>query len=393
MEPSASRLPHVLRGDATPETCARRWDQLDVDPAVRETLCDERTTGRLSAYARNIENAIGEIRVPLAVAGPLHVRGRYACGDFYVPLATTEAALVASYSRGAQLISEAGGCATRVIARGVSRAPVFVFGSIEDAATFATWCEEQTATFALVAATTTRHGSLTGTRATVAGRYVFLALHFDTGDAAGQNMVTIAAHAICGTIVRTAPVPIVASYVEGNFSSDKKATVQSLLGVRGMRVVADVELPAALVEERLHATPRAIASLAEIASVASALSGAIGAQAHYANGLAALYLACGQDVACVAESAIGVTSFTVTETGALQASVTLPNVIVGTVGGGTGLPSAAAALAILKLPAERSSLALAEIAAGLCLAGELSITAAMAANEFTSAHRRLARGA
>lgn len=121
------------------------------------------------------------------------------------------------------------------------------------------------------------------------------------------------------------------------------------------------------------------------------LSGTIGVQGHYANGLAALYLACGQDVACVAESAVGVTRFEVVNSADLYAAVTLPNLIVGTIGGGTGLPSQKACLEILGLHGTGHAQAFAELCAALALAGEVSITAALCAGEFARAHRKLAR--
>lgn len=122
------------------------------------------------------------------------------------------------------------------------------------------------------------------------------------------------------------------------------------------------------------------------------LSGAIGIQGHYANGLAAIYLACGQDVACVAESAVGSTRFDMTSDGNFYASVTLPNLIVGTVGGGTGLPSQQAALNIMGLAGTGKARAFAEVCAAITLAGELSITGAICAQHFCRAHHRLARG-
>jgi hydroxymethylglutaryl-CoA reductase (NADPH) len=122
------------------------------------------------------------------------------------------------------------------------------------------------------------------------------------------------------------------------------------------------------------------------------LSGTMGLHGHYANGLAALYLACGQDVACVAESAVGVTRFELTAEGGLYASVTLPNIMVGTVGGGTGLPSQRACLEVMGLAGPGKAQALAEVCAGLCLAGELSIIGALCSGDFSRAHRVLARG-
>ena len=128
-----------------------------------------------------------------------------------------------------------------------------------------------------------------------------------------------------------------------------------------------------------------------MSAIGGVLSGTIGIQGHFANGLAALYLACGQDVACVAESAVGVTRFGVTEDDGLYAAVTLPNIMVGTVGGGTALPSQKACLDILGLHGTGHSRALAEVCVGLLLGGELSIIGALTAGHFTRAHRKLAR--
>jgi hydroxymethylglutaryl-CoA reductase (NADPH) len=128
-----------------------------------------------------------------------------------------------------------------------------------------------------------------------------------------------------------------------------------------------------------------------MSAIGGVLSGTLGVQGHFANGLAALYLATGQDAACVAESATGVTRFEVAEDGGLYASVTVPGIMVGTVGGGTGLPTQRACLELMGLAGEGKAAALAEVCAGLLLGGELSIIAALSAGHFARAHRKLAR--
>jgi hydroxymethylglutaryl-CoA reductase (NADPH) len=344
------------------------------------------------AYERNVENFVGTVKVPVGIAGPLRVNGRFARGDYYLPLATSEAALVASYSRGAQLISAAGGCTAMVLAEGVSRAPGFVLPGLEDAGRFAGWALSQVETFRAVAAATTRHGRLVDVRAAIEGNHVYLGLEFSTGDAAGQNMVTFATEAICRHIAAQAPVAIERWVLEANASGDKKASAASFLAVRGKRVAAEATIPAGLVRARLHTDAASMVQTWQLGAIGGALSGAMGIQAQYANGLAALYIACGQDAACVAESAVGVTRFELTPGGDLHAAVTLPGLIVGTVGGGTGLPSQRACLEILGLAGPGHARAFAEVCAGLTLAGELSITGALAAGEFARAHQRLARG-
>ena len=319
------------------------------------------------------------------------MNGLFAHGDYYVPLATTEAALVASYSRGAQLISEAGGCSAAVLNEGVTRAPGFAFHSLRDAGVFMAWASTQYDAFASVAESTSRYAKLVDVSLTVEGNHVYLAFEYTVGDASGQNMVTIATEAILDYIEENTPIQPLRSFVEANMSGDKKASSVSFQGVRGKKVSAEVMLPAKLIETVLNTSARSMVDYWQMSAVGGVMSGTMGLQGHYANGLAAVYIACGQDAACVAESAVGITRFELTQAGDLYAAVTLPNIIVGTVGGGTGLPSQEACLRILGLAGADCARAFAEVCAGLSLAGELSIIGALAAREFSRAHRTLAR--
>jgi hydroxymethylglutaryl-CoA reductase (NADPH) len=370
----------------------RRWQVFAAQPESRAALLDPQTLEQMECYQHNIENFIGCVRLPVGVAGPLRVNGLFAQGDYYIPLATTEAALVASYSRGAQLISEAGGCTAMLLNEGMSRAPGFAFTTLEEAGVFIVWALSNLEQFKREAEGTTRHGQLIDMRTTVEGNHVYLNFEFTTGDASGQNMVTIATEAICTYIQAHSPVRPRYSFIEANLSGDKKASAQSFLSVRGRKVTAEVILPTELIAHRLRTTPVQMVNYWRMSAIGGVLTGTLGVHGHYANGLAALYIACGQDAACVAESAVGVTRFEVTEQGELYAAVTLPNLTVGTVGGGTGLPSQRACLEILGLAGPGKAAALAEVCAGLCLAGELSIIGALCAGEFAQAHRRLARG-
>jgi hydroxymethylglutaryl-CoA reductase (NADPH) len=373
------------------EAIWKRWELLALPASSRAELADPRTLEQRVTYEHSVENFIGTVKVPVGLAGPLRVNGLHANGDFYVPLATTEAALVASYSRGSQIVTEAGGCAVLVLNEGVSRAPGFAFETLGDAATFVAWASGSFDDFKTVAQHTTRHGQLVDMQLTIEGNHVYVIFEFMTGDASGQNMVTIATDAICRYIEEHTPVRPQYWFVEANMSGDKKATTHSFMSVRGKKVSAEVVLPAALIEQRLHTTAVAMLDYFRMSVLGGVMSGSIGVQGHYANGLAALFIACGQDAACVAEAAVGVTRFEPRDD-ALYASVTLPNLIVGTVGGGTALPSQKASLDILGLAGPGHSAAFAEVAAALSLAGELSIIGALTAGHFTAAHRRLARG-
>lgn len=386
--------PRVANGTRTdPVSVDRRWKLLGVSDEVRQQV-QGRAGEDVSpdVYGQNIENFIGTVNVPVGIAGPLRVQGLFARGDYYVPLATTEAALVASYTRGCQAITAAGGCVSAVLNEGVSRSPVFTFADLRQAGQFVVWVVGEVDAFKREAAATTRHGRLIDLRITIEGNNVFLLLEYVTGDASGQNIVTIATEAVCRYIVAHCPVKPRQWFVEGNMSGDKKASSQSFQTVRGKKVIAEVVLPADLLHRRLRATVRQMVDYYRVSAMGGVLSGIIGIQGHYANGLAALYIACGQDAACVAESAVGVTRLEQNDAGDLYAVVTLPNLIVGTVGGGTRLPSQRACLDILGLAGDGNANALAEVCGALVLAGELSIIAALAAGEFVGAHEKLARG-
>jgi hydroxymethylglutaryl-CoA reductase (NADPH) len=274
---------------------------------------------------------------------------------------------------------------------GILRTPAFRFGAIAEAGRFVDWVEANQDLLSAAANATTRYGALVAIDPAIDGEVVFLLCGYFTGDAAGQNMVTIATDALCRAAVAQCPVKPLSWFLEGNYSGDKKASFLGVMHGRGRAVTAQVDLPAAVIEQVLGCSVERILEYGRIAHLGALLSGQIGAQAHYANGLAALYLATGQDVACVAESAVGFTRMEASTIG-LKVTVKLPNLLVGTVGGGTGLPSQAAALDVMGLRGAGHAHALAEIAAALCLCGEISLTAAVAAGQFGSAHKRLARG-
>lgn len=384
--------PHIAGASLiNDEAVERRWHILSAESS-RPELLDSHTREQMGVYARNIENFIGTVKMPIGIAGPLRVRGLFAQGDYYVPLATTEAALVASYSRGAMVISEVGGARAMLLNEGVSRSPAFAFASLEELGRFVAWVLGEREAIRQAAEATSHFGKLSEFQLSVEGNHVYLLFTYTTGDAAGQNMATIATEAAVNWIKANTPVKPRTAYIEANFSGDKKASMMSLQSVRGKKVTAEVIIPAELVRSRLHTTPESMADYCRFATLGGVMSGTLGIQGHYANGLAAMFIACGQDAACVAEAAIGTTRMEVTEAGALYISVTLPNLIVGSIGGGTKLPSQKACLDIMGLAGVGHARALAEVAAALCLAGEISIVGAICSDEFTRAHARLARG-
>lgn len=342
-------------------------------------------------YEGNIENFIGLLQVPVGVIGPLRINGVYANNDFQVPLATTEGALVASYNRGAKVISVSGGATVMCINDSISRAPGFIFNNLLESSRFIAWCSENFEEFKKIVNNVTRFGRLQDIQPTHEGNFVFINFLYNTGDAAGQNMVTIATDAVCQYILGHSPVKPQRWYIDGNMSGDKKATALSHIAGRGKKVLAEIVIDKKIVKKFLHTTPQEIVRYSAMATQGGIQSGSIGVNGHFANALAALYLACGQDVACVAESAIGTSRAELTERGDLYVCVSLPNIVVGTVGGGTHLPTQRECLELMDCYGNDRSKKLAEIFAAVILAGEISIAAAIVAGHFTRAHAKYGR--
>ncbi|MCI4668952.1 MAG: hydroxymethylglutaryl-CoA reductase [Bacteroidia bacterium] len=354
---------------------------------LSEPISDE----MISSFKGNIENFIGMTQVPTGVIGPLHVEGIFASGDYYIPMATTEGALVASYNRGAKACTFSGGVTSIFMTEGVQRSPLFKFSSIAEGGKFAIWIAENLEHFKELTNEASRFAQLENLDIRLQGNEVILTFEYATGDAAGQNMVTICTQHICDYILATTPVKPKYWYIEGNYSGDKKANAVAFARVRGKKVTAEVRVPKDIVAKVLKSTPEKIAAYWRSSTVAVIQSGSIGAQGHIANGLAAMFLATGQDVACVSEASVGLTVMEVDENGNLYASVTVPNLIVGTVGGGTNLASQADCLRLMDCHGPGNARKFAEICAATLLAGELSIAAALSAGHFTRAHQLLGR--
>ncbi len=339
----------------------------------------------------NIENFIGMTQIPTGVVGPLLVNGSAAKGDFYIPLATTEGALVASYGRGIKACRLSGSVTSVCIVEGVQRSPYFKFKNMTDMGKFVLWVLGQTDEFKAITSESSNHAVLNDLEINVEGNSAILSFEFKTGDAAGQNMVTICTNAICQYILEESPVKPLHWFIESNYSGDKKATALAFTNVRGKKVSAEIVVPKEIVEKVLKTTPEGMAEYWRASTLGVIQSGSIGAQGHVANGLTAIFLACGQDAACVSEASIGVTRMEVTENADLYTAVTLPALIVGTVGGGTHLPTQRECLNLMGCLGNGKARKFAEICAAVALAGELSIAAAMSAGHFAKAHQQLGR--
>ncbi len=338
-------------------------------------------------YKGNIENFIGMTQVPTGLVGPLLICGTRANGDFYVPLATSEAALVASYSRGARATRLSGGITSVCTTEGVQRTPAWKFRNLAEVGRFMYWVLQQLDTFKRIVGEQSRHAVLQELKINMEGNHVLTVFEYTCGEAAGQNMATLCTDAVCSYILAHTPVQPQHWFIESNYSGDKKATAVSFTSVRGKKVTAECLIPRNVVLAELHTTPEKIAVYWQSSVVAASQSDSIGIQGHFANGLTALFLATGQDVACVSEAHVGITRMEVSDTGDLYVAITLPALVVGTIGGGTGLPTQRECLDLLGCSGKGSARKFAEICGAVALAGEVSIAAALASGDFSKAHR------
>ena len=336
--------------------------------------------------AGSIEGFVGFARVPLGVAGPVHIEGSAAHGDFFIPLATSEGTLVASFQHAFNAINRCGGARALCSREQVARAPSFEFGSLAEAGRFAEWLPTTLETLRETVAGTSRYCRLATLNAAIVGNTVYTLFNFTTGDAAGQNMVTLAAQAICQKILADTPIAPKSSLVESMLSGDKHPTSLPFQGARGRNASAEVLLPAKQIERYWRTDSQSMARAWSQAVNGAAQSGTVGLQGNVANAIAALFVACGQDVACVVEASTALTRVERTPNGDVYASVTLPNLIVGTVGGGTYLPTAAECLGLLGCAGPGKARKFAEICAVVALAGEIAIVGAMASGNFARAH-------
>ncbi len=367
------------------------WVQERTGQRLEETL---KTSLDPEGLRGNIENFIGAVQIPIGVAGPLLVQGEQARGWFLAPFATTEGALVASVSRGTQACSQSGGVRTHVIWHQMVRAPLFQFRDLGSTVAFTEWITDHIDDLRKQIGKVSRRATLLKVEPYLMGNMVHVRFCFKTGDAAGQNMTTLCTWIACQWILdelKKKPEMELERYlIEGNMSGDKKIAYQSYLSGRGVRVTAECFLPRSVVRKVLKTTPEAMAEGNLCGMVGATQAGMMGYNINFANVIAAVFTATGQDIACVHESSVGQIHVQARKDG-LYASVLLPNLVIGTLGGGTRLPAQRECLQIMGCYGPNRINKFAEILGALCLALDLSTMSAVAADHFATAHRRLGR--
>ena len=389
---------HELPGDyRATEAAAIRREALERICGARLDAIGHHSFDTTMASQRNCENMIGVAQIPMGIVGPLTVHGEHIDGDVWVPMATTEGALLASINRGCAAIRLSGGAAVHVDDVGMTRAPVFRAGSHRETRAFLAWVKDHDDEIRAVASGTSRFLKLTEVRPYTFGTSIFLRFRFTTGDAMGMNMATIACDRIVRELIEPQTgIPCVA--LSGNYCVDKKAASVNFNEGRGKRIHAEVVLDAATLRDTLKSDA---ASLIEVQYrknlLGSIAAGAMGYNAHFANVLSAIFLATGQDPAHVVGGSTGVTCIEPRPNGSVYASIFIPDAPLGAIGGGTSLNTQSEALRILGVIPDperpgHAAMRLAEIVGAAVLAGELSLMAAFTSSDLARAHERLGRG-
>jgi hydroxymethylglutaryl-CoA reductase (NADPH) len=367
---------------------------------ARQQFVERQTGARLEHVGRysfdphltqgNCEHFVGVAQVPLGIAGPIAIDGEHAKGDFLIPMATSEGTLVASYNRGIKVINLSGGARCSVVGDAMQRAPVFVFDDARAGREFVRWVGEQLPRIREEAEATSSVAKLQYIDPYQSNKFVFLRFNYSTGDAAGQNMVGRATFAACSWILDNY-AGIVHFYLESNFATDKKASQINVMRTRGKRVTAEVTVPRDVLIQQMRVEPESLVYHHGVANVGAFISGANNNGAHSANGITAMFIATGQDVANVAESSAAILYAELTPTRDMYLSITIPSLIIATHGGGTALPTQSECLAMLGCRGRGKVNQLAEIIAGVVLAGEISLAAAISSSDWVSSHERYGR--
>jgi hydroxymethylglutaryl-CoA reductase (NADPH) len=338
----------------------------------------------------NVESFVGVAQVPIGLAGPLRVRGEHADGEFLIPLATAEGTLVASYNRGMKVLNESGGAFCTVQDDCMQRAPVFVFESAREARDFRDWIDAHLSEIAEAAEATTSIGKLLYIDTYLAARFAYLRFNFSTGDAAGQNMVGRATFAACSWILEQVDT-VRRFYLESNFATDKKASQVNIMRTRGKRVTAEATIPRRVLTSIMRVEPESLTFHAGVAGVGSFLAGVNNNGLHSPNGITAMFIATGQDVANVAESSAAVLYTHLLPDDSMYIAITIPSLIVATYGGGTALATQRECLELLGCYGRGTVHKFAEIVAAVVLAGEISLASAISSLDWVSSHEQYGR--
>jgi len=383
------RIPCNKLANYEPEIIARRQDFIEEFSGTTLNHVKQHSFDATLTQG-NIENFTGVAQIPIGFAGPIKVNGEYAKGEFIIPLCTIEGSLVASYNRGMKILNMCGGIRTTILEDKMQRAPVFVLESSREARDFARWIDKHIDEIREQAEANSKVAKLLDIEKYLVSKIVHLRFNYSTGDAAGQNMVSLATFVACNWILAQYK-GIKHFYMDGNMSTDKKCSQINTLKTRGKRVVGEVTIPRDILIQHMRVDPETLVYHSKVADLGAFMAGSSSNGLHAANALAALFLATGQDVANIAEASTGLLFTEVTPDGDLYGSITLPSLIVATYGGGTALPTQRECLEVLGCYGQGKVNKFTEIVAAVVVAGELSLAAAISSLDWVTSHERLGK--
>lgn len=385
------------RGLTTHTATQARWDFLEKLDFDITDIKNYKTN--IKSVQNNIESFIGTTEIPLGLVGPLLFQENNQEELVYCPVGTLEGALVYSMNRGAKVICKSGGYQSAVKWQRMQRSPMFYLDSNADAQILASWIDSNKDGIKQTAEGYSNHAKLIATHIEIAGNTITTDFIYETGDASGQNMTTTCTwHALLFIAKEFAleyPNISLDYIIEGNGSSDKKVSRYNIENGRGIHVTASCEMPRQVIQEVLRTTPEKILKFYKPSKILADKKGMVSFNVNVANAIAAIFVATGQDLACIHESSTGIIHFEALgdpeQPDGIKLTLTLPNLVIGTVGGGTHVAKQSEALRMINCLGPEKVHRFAKIIAGYALGLEISTYGAIMSGEFAKAHEKLGR--
>ncbi|MBN1182879.1 MAG: phosphotransferase [Bacteroidales bacterium] len=380
------------RGLILPSAIAMRHKYLDDAGFAYESIAEHMLDTK--SIQNNIESFIGSVEIPVGLVGPLLYMHDKEEELVYCAAGTLEGAMVASMNRGVKAVSQSSGFTAKVKHQRMVRAPLFILSNIKEVMLFKEWVEKHFKAIKEIAESHSNHARLIEIQPYEIDNSVHLKFVYTTGDASGQNMTTTctwyAILWIAENFQKDTSIPIGQFIIEGNGASDKKVSQYSAEKGRGVNVMAECYLKEEAINKVLRTTSEDMIAYFDTSRKLAQLDGMVGYNINVANAIAAIFVATGQDLGSIHESAHGILNLEKAPDG-LYVKLTLPSLVIGTVGGGTHLKKQKEALNLMKCYGSGKVERFACLIAGFALALETSTYAAIVSGAFAKAHEKLGR--
>lgn len=337
-----------------------------------------------SIYKKNCENVIGYTTVPLGMVGPININNKHT----FVPLATTEGALIASINRGCKWILQSLHTKETVITDiGITRSPIIKCNSLKDISEIKNYIISNFESLQKLFSSTTNHGKLKDISFLQNGHYLHLRFEATTGNAMGMNIISKGVEQIMNHLIEKYNITYIT--ISGNTCVDKKTSAINIIKGRGKHVVTSITLNKDKFEQLANINSKNLINLhIQKNLVGSSLAGSIGGNnANVSNIIAAFYLSTGQDLGQIGTSSMSILNIEQICNKFLNISLTLPCLEIGTIGGGTTLQTQQNCINIIG----SNQLELIEALSNIIIAGELSLLSSLCKGDLVKAHINLNR--